>query len=75
MWLFRFGHWIKPSTFDPEPLLKRQAFRMDRPLRATPPQINEEWFIHHPDTTPSSAVWWFGTHSTGCLDYTNAPDC
>jgi hypothetical protein len=33
------------------------------------------WFIHHPDTTPSSAVWWLGHSSSGCVDYTNAPDC
>jgi hypothetical protein len=41
----------------------------------TPTSINLEWFIHHPDTRPSSAVWWFSHTSTGCVDYTSAPDC
>jgi len=42
---------------------------------ATPTDIDLEWFIHHPDTKPSSGVWWAGHHSSGCVDYTNAPDC
>ena len=42
---------------------------------ATPTFVGLEWFIHHPDERPSSAVWWFGHHSTGCLDYATAPDC
>ena len=42
---------------------------------STPTQINIEWFIHHPDTKPSSAVWWAGHHSSGCVDYTNLGDC
>jgi hypothetical protein len=33
------------------------------------------WFIHHPDESPSSAVWWLGHSSSGCVDYTNAPNC
>jgi hypothetical protein len=33
------------------------------------------FFIHHPDQRPTSAVWWLGHSSSGCVDYTNAPDC
>jgi hypothetical protein len=33
------------------------------------------WFIHHPNQVPSSAVWWLGHSSSGCVDYTNAPHC
>jgi hypothetical protein len=41
----------------------------------TPPSIGEMWFINHPDVVPSSAVWWLGDHSSGCIDYTSLPDC
>jgi hypothetical protein len=33
------------------------------------------WFIHHPDQSPSSAVWWLGHSSSGCVDYSQAADC
>lgn len=42
---------------------------------ATPTQINLMWFIHHHDERPSSAVWWAGHHSSGCVDYTALADC
>jgi hypothetical protein len=33
------------------------------------------WFIHHPDETSTSAIWSLGGISSGCIDYSTAPDC
>ncbi len=33
------------------------------------------WFIHHPDEFNTSATWSLGNLSSGCIDYSTAPDC
>ena len=33
------------------------------------------WFIHHPDNPATSAIWWVGSHYSGCIDYGAAPGC
>jgi hypothetical protein len=33
------------------------------------------WFIHHPDMPNTSAVWSLGSQTSGCIDYSKAPDC
>jgi hypothetical protein len=32
-------------------------------------------FIHHPDMPDTSAIWSLGSQTSGCVDYSKAPDC